>query len=849
MISRFFVVLLALGVAISSRPAGGFVLREQRSGGQTEVPLQIQRNTTEVIIDLSGEWQWRIAREDVWHSGWIPSCFSEYQGEVVFQKEIFLPDSLRGWHFHLVINQANFKVNLVINGKSVESVQGNHLGFTFDLPTQLLRYKEPNIFELRVDNRLNSKTTLPLFPKIYAPRNDGGILSECYLWITPPWAIEEAVLNWPVADSTIGATVAVDVSLAFVRAAPFSEPFANISCVGEISNEEGVLIAKSSITTISVDETQSQQVILEFPPFEPQTWTPDNPILYNLDVRLETSQGLLHLYRRQVGFKEITIVGHQFRLNGEPLSLHGTQYVPEDIETGAAIAEDVFKSDVRRMKELGFNVVHVIPSPPPPKLLEVCDRLGMLVFAGLPLDGIPADLLARPAYRKQCGYALKRLVHRDRTHVCIAAWGLGHDLDWRRQQTLEVVSELAHRLQAMDRNPTFIETYRLYEVAHYPVDFFLLGLAPWRRDFPLDPEATTKPVILSRIGMMVTETGGGKGQGSSTEQADFLLTQVMELSRNSNFAGSLLFTFSDYSGQMPLLAQDDKENAFIYSFGLLDRERRERVSFFRLQEFAQTGESSPMSQEASGKPLPIGFPIGGLVLIILLSFEVRRNKVFKQNLKRVFLHAHGFFSDIHNRRFLQSSQTFILTLIQAVCWTLLGSSFFYGLRYSYRFDYVLTHFLRWPDVKLSILGLVWDPIVGAVYLVPLFLFLFFLFALVIKLASFTFRKQVSLGKAMTYLSWSGANFIFLLPFTVIFYRLVNIKGMVFPCVLILFIFIIWFGLRLSNALRIAYETSYLRLYLTAFCGGGAFVLIFAFLLQASIGTISYWSYYWSVVAH
>ncbi len=845
MIGRLLCILLALGVAITPRPAGGFVLFEQRSEAEL-VPLPPE-NSTEVTMDLSGEWQWRLSDDETWHKGWIPSCFDEVREDVIFRREFSLPDSLRGWHFHLMLPQVNYKISIEVNGRFIESIEGNHLGFTLDLPSQLLRFRESNVIELRVNNRLSPKTTLPLFPQIFSPRNYGGLPAGCSLWITPPWTIEEVVMHWPVPDSSVGVELTVNISRTFLQALPFSVPFTEMECSGKILDGEHELLSQSNRITFSVEGAQTQQVTLKFPPFEPQTWSPDSPVLYTLEVRIETPEELIHLYRKTVGFKDFALSDGRFYLNGNEIFLQGTQYIPQQIETGIAISKDFFEADVLRMKELGFNLLHVIPSPPPPVLLDVCDRLGMLVFAGLSLEGVPADILAKSSYREQCKYGVRRLVLRDRGHVSVAAWGLGHDLDWKSEKTHEVIQEMSRTLRALDSRPAFLEAYCLADAADYPVDFFLLGLAPWRRDFPLDPDATTKPIILSRVGMMVRETEKNGEQTAGSIQADFLLGQINQTTQDSVFSGLLLFTFSDYQGQMPLLALEKKNDPFIYPFGLVDMARQERVSFFKLRDLAQTGESSPMSQSSSKESLPIEFPIVGLGLIVLFSLEIRRNNVFKQNLKRVFLHAHGFFSDIHARRFLQSSQTLILILVQAICWALLTSSLFYGLRASYRFDYLLTHFIRWPAAKLSFLDLVWNPVPGMVKLTLLFLLLFILIALKIKFYAILFRAKVSFGKAMTYFAWAGANFIFLLPFAVIFNRLVGIPGMATPSAIVILIFIFWFWLRLFNALRIAYNTSYPRLYFVSLGGGITAALIIAVVLQASIGTMSFWTYYWNVL--
>ncbi len=266
MIGRLLCILLALGVAIIPRPAGGFVLFEQRSESKL-VPLPSE-NSTEVTMDLSGEWRWRLSHDGTWQTGWIPSCFDEAQEDIIFRREFSLPDSLRGWHFHLILPQVNYKISIEVNGRFIESIEGNHLGFTLDLTSQLLRFREPNVIELRMNNHLSSKTTLPLFPQIFSPRNYGGLPAGCSLWITPPWTIEEVLLKWPVLDSSIGAELTVNISRTFLQALPFSVPFSEMECSGKILDGERELLSQSNRITFSAEGAQTQQVILKFISFE-----------------------------------------------------------------------------------------------------------------------------------------------------------------------------------------------------------------------------------------------------------------------------------------------------------------------------------------------------------------------------------------------------------------------------------------------------------------------------------------------------------------------------------------------------------------------------------------------------
>ena len=89
-------------------------------------------------------------------------------------------------------------------------------------------------------------------------------------------------------------------------------------------------------------------------------------------------------------------------------------------------------------------------------------------------------------------------------------------------------------------------------------------------------------------------------------------------------------------------------------------DRQERLAYGKLLDIARTGQTTPPVPTGSCEHNPAAFPIIGLAALVLLSVELRRNNVFRQNLKRVFLHAHGFYSDLRYRRFLHTAQPLLL---------------------------------------------------------------------------------------------------------------------------------------------------------------------------------------------
>lgn len=116
---------------------------------------------------------------------------------------------------------------------------------------------------------------------------------------------------------------------------------------------------------------------------EPHLWTPDDPYLYDFTV---TAGG--DTVRSYFALRTVGIRGKRILLNGRPVFLHGVLdqgYFPDGLFLPAA--PDGYDEDVRRMKELGFNLLRKHIKVEPERFYDACDRLGMLVMQDMVNSG------------------------------------------------------------------------------------------------------------------------------------------------------------------------------------------------------------------------------------------------------------------------------------------------------------------------------------------------------------------------------------------------------------------------------------------------------------------------------
>ena len=157
-----------------------------------------------------------------------------------------------------------------------------------------------------------------------------------------------------------------------------------------------------------------------------QPWSPDDPVLYNLTLTLGEQEETI-----SVGFRE-TVFDPQrgFFLNGQPMKLRGVCLHHDLGALGAAFHEKAAERQLRVMKGMGVNAIRTAHNPPARLLLDLCDRLGVLVMDEL------YDMWERP--KTPCDNArffqdtwqqdVAAWVRRDRCHPSVILWSIGNEI-------------------------------------------------------------------------------------------------------------------------------------------------------------------------------------------------------------------------------------------------------------------------------------------------------------------------------------------------------------------------------------------------------------------------------------
>jgi hypothetical protein len=146
---------------------------------------------------------------------------------------------------------------------------------------------------------------------------------------------------------------------------------------------------------------------------EPELWSPDNPRLY--DVELRHGDDVVHTY---VGFRTIEKRGRDLYLNGERLRIAGVLDQGFWPKTVYSASDEELRADVEVAKSLGFNLARKHVKVEDPRWYAWCDRLGLLVAQDMPSSH---DLSTEGA-RRRFAREWQEVVHQLRGHPSLVMW-------------------------------------------------------------------------------------------------------------------------------------------------------------------------------------------------------------------------------------------------------------------------------------------------------------------------------------------------------------------------------------------------------------------------------------------
>ncbi|MCX7983998.1 MAG: DUF4982 domain-containing protein [Bacteroidetes bacterium] len=351
-----------------------------------------------------------------------------------YRKTFVVPTTEFGKRFILKFDGVFRNATVWFNGFYLGEEQSGYYGFSFDV-TEYIEYGSVNVVSVRVDATMEEGWFY----------EGAGIYRHVWLQVLNPLHVVDDAVFVRSSIANGNASVVVDVPV-------LNRQSVSQQCTVEyvIFEQDGRHASKKRIQQIRIPAFSEYLIKDSVFVQRPRLWSIETPYLYTFSVLLRVDGKTIDSILIPFGIRTIHFDPQNgFFLNGKHVLLKGTNNHQDHAGVGVALPDALLEFRIRRLKEMGCNAYRSAHNPATPELLDICDRLGMLVIDENRLMG------ATEKYREY----LKRMVLRGRNHPSIILWSIGNE-EWAIEGNdygVRIASAMQHYVQLLD--PTRPVTY------------------------------------------------------------------------------------------------------------------------------------------------------------------------------------------------------------------------------------------------------------------------------------------------------------------------------------------------------------------------------------------------------
>jgi beta-galactosidase len=238
----------------------------------------------------------------------------------------------------------------------------------------------------------------------------------------------------------------------------------------EIIDGEGRLViqGKTPVTLYSGETTVRQRMVIK----NPRLWDTESPYLYTCKSSLFTADGEYPMDRdtNTFGIRLLQLdAEHGLRINGKSVKLRGTCIHHDNGVIGAAAFERAEERRAEMLKAAGFNALRSAHHPMSKAMLDVCDRLGLLVmdeaFDMWTLNKTAADYSRY--FSEWWERDIEAMVSKDYNHPCVLLYSIGNEIfDVGTRSGTQWGRKLAEKIRSLDAGRFTINAINGYFLLH-----------------------------------------------------------------------------------------------------------------------------------------------------------------------------------------------------------------------------------------------------------------------------------------------------------------------------------------------------------------------------------------------
>jgi beta-galactosidase/beta-glucuronidase len=335
--------------------------------------------------NLNGQWDYAILPKQQQATKWdgkilVPFAVESYLSGVqrtmgkdsaLWYKRTFkVKKSKPGDRVLLHFGAVDWQAEVYLNGKKIGAHQGGYTSFTIDATANITGKQEE------------------LIVRVWDPTDDGKqargkqVKNPGGIYYTPVTGIWQTVWLEVVPESyTASYKITTDIDKSTLSITP--------QIAGAKPGDQLSITIKDGDKQITVKQLAvSGAIVIDVP--QAKLWSPESPDLYTFELSVNRNGKAVDKVSGYFGMRKIVVAKDaqgvdRLYLNNKEVFQYGPLdqgYWPDGIYTAAN--EEALVSDIKLMKDAGFNMVRKHVKVEPLRWYYQCDKLGLIVWQDMP---------------------------------------------------------------------------------------------------------------------------------------------------------------------------------------------------------------------------------------------------------------------------------------------------------------------------------------------------------------------------------------------------------------------------------------------------------------------------------